>query len=344
MKHSATLFFLLLVFSPLSVQRSLAIPEKNYKRDYESLISSFLKSGDRFTFLSADGIHSLSGVKFIHSQAKGLILVINGRAESWLKYGELFYDLYQAGYTIISYDHRGQGLSPRLINGNPEVGYVDHFDNYVRDLDELISTVVPLNRSSCDSKGPYLIANSLGGAISARYLELHSSPFHAVVLTAPMFSINTAPYPAGVAHVLVSFFEAIGLGRSYAPGEHDYDPAATFDSNRVTSSKARWWATTATWREYPQAVIGGASNRWVKQSMEATEKVRRHLGDIKTRTLILQAGRDQLVLNQPLQIASKRMQNCRLVSFPDSKHEILFERDPIRNSALKEISLFFNEN
>lgn len=343
MKHAAALFSLLLVFSPLSVQRSLAISEKNYERDYESLVLPFLKSGDRFTFLSADGKYSLSGIKFIHSNAKGLVLVVNGRAESWLKYGELFYDLHHAGYSIISYDHRGQGLSPRLIDGNPEIGYVDQFENYVKDMDSLMKTLTPINHGASDPSGPYLIADSLGGAIAVRYLELHPAFFQAVVLTSPMLAINTTPYPSGVAHAMVSFFEAIGLGSFYAPGEHDYDPAATFDSNRVTSSIARWRATQATWREYPRAILGGASNRWVKQSMEATGKIRRQLSAIKTRILLLQAGRDQLVLNKPLQVASKRMQDCRLVNFPDSKHEILFERDTIRSHALQEIVRFFNE-
>ncbi|WP_438876507.1 alpha/beta fold hydrolase, partial [Bacillus cereus group sp. Bce039] len=71
-------------------------------------------------------------------QHNKVIIIVNGRIESACKYQELFYDLFHQGYDIYSFDHRGQGLSERLI-ADPQMGYVEQFDDYVRDMDELIT-------------------------------------------------------------------------------------------------------------------------------------------------------------------------------------------------------------
>ena len=43
------------------------------------------------------------------------ILIVNGRVESYLKYQELAWDLWRQGYSLYLIDHRGQGLSDRLL-------------------------------------------------------------------------------------------------------------------------------------------------------------------------------------------------------------------------------------
>ena len=42
-------------------------------------------------------------------------MVVNGRTEYAEKYAELFYDLKDLGFSLYIYDHRGQGLSSRLL-------------------------------------------------------------------------------------------------------------------------------------------------------------------------------------------------------------------------------------
>jgi lysophospholipase len=100
----------------------------------------------------------------------------------------------------------------------------------------------------------------------------------------------------------------------------------------------------AVWRKYPPAVIGGASNAWVEEALRATADIRGHLAAITTPLLLLQSGRDRLVINVSQQQADRVMQNCRLISFPEAKHEILMERDPIRMGALEAIRAFFGRD
>ena len=97
-----------------------------------------MQTGEWFAFPSADGNYELNGIIFFHPHERGLIVVVNGRSESWLKYGELFHDLQDQGYSVASYDQRGQGLSPRLLAGNPQIGEIDNFDEYARDRDAVL--------------------------------------------------------------------------------------------------------------------------------------------------------------------------------------------------------------
>lgn len=53
--------------------------------------------------------------------------------ESYVKYPEVAYDLFQQGYDVIVLDHRRQGRSGRLLeDGNR--GHVIKFDDYVEDF------------------------------------------------------------------------------------------------------------------------------------------------------------------------------------------------------------------
>ncbi len=76
--------------------------------------------------------------------AKATVVISNGRTESFVKYKELAFDLARAGYAVYVHDHRGQGLSPRLLAGPAEhdKGHVELFDDYVEDLQAFVQTVV----------------------------------------------------------------------------------------------------------------------------------------------------------------------------------------------------------
>lgn len=314
-----------------------AIPEQDYPLNYEKEVAPFLASGQRFSFRSADGKTDLQGIRFIHPAAKGTIVVVNGNTESWLKYGELFYDLYQKGFSVTSYDHRGQGLSPHLVPANPQIGQIDDFFLYAADLNAFVrKEILPRKKEKA-----FLLAHSMGSGIGLDYLEHYSSPFRAVALSAPMLRINTAPYPESVAWAASAFFHAIGLGNRYVTGRHDRDPAEPFEGNNLTSSRNRWDAIQSVWNSHPHAVLGGPSNDWVARAIARTAVIRERLSGIKARVLILQAGKDQFVMNPDQDMARTKIPGAVLVRFPDARHEILMERDPIRQKALEEILRFF---
>jgi lysophospholipase len=319
---------------------AFGIPETNYKTDYHEKLLPFLASGERFGFQSADGKHELQGIRFLHPYQKGVVVIVSGFSQSWLQYGELFYDLYHQGYSILSYDHCGQGVSPHLVRANSQIGHAEHFIDYSRDLNVFMEKIVrPLHP---DAKGIFIIAHSMGAAIAFQYLELHSGapPCEGIVLSAPMLEINTHPYPERIAHLIVGTLRTLGLGAHYAIGMHDYNPQEPFNNNHLTHSHERWEMDRETKMSHPEAIIGGPSNAWVDTSLSETLKIRSKEPLLTIRTLILEAGDDQLVINQAEKEASLNISGCRLVKFPQSRHEILMEKDTIRGKALSEIMHF----
>jgi lysophospholipase len=314
-----------------------AVPEKDHAQIYANKVNPFLSSGERFSFLSADGATTLQGIRFLQSDAKGTVVVLNGSTESWLKYGELFYDLHLHGYNVVSYDHRGQGLSPHLVTSHPQIHQIDDFNLYAADLNKFVQKEMPCVRP----QNLYLLAHSMGGAVAIDYLQHYPSPFRAVVLSAPMIRINTAPYPEWVARLVMEFLHLAGQGNNYAPGKHDRDPKEPFGANKITSSRARWQEIQRVWDTHPEAVLGGPSNEWVKQALEQTATIRRRETVVDTPTLILEAGNDTFVINPSKTELQRLFRSQKTLFLEGSKHEILMEKDPIRDAAIKATLDFF---
>jgi lysophospholipase len=303
---------------------------------FASTCAVSLAEEKRFQFRSADGIHDLSAVRFPVAHPTGVIVFVVGRSESWLKYAGLFRELNRAGYTVYSYDHRGQGLSPRLFRGNPQIGHVDDFATYAKDLGRFLVEVRRREHEGALS----LIGNSMGAAVIVDFLSAHpDSGVGKVVLCSPMFRIRTAPWPEPIARTVLGILHVFGKGASYAPGEGDASPSEPFDHNRVTSSRERWREILSFRSRHPEALTGGASVDWVLRALDRTARLRKAALRLKNETLILEAGRDELVI--PFHPASREaVRGPLIVRFPEGRHELLMEREPIRGEALRIILAF----
>ncbi|MGL5047826.1 MAG: serine aminopeptidase domain-containing protein, partial [Shewanella sp.] len=76
---------------------------------------AFWQSVVQDTLATADGV-MLAYMMVKHPQAHTAIVLSTGRVESYLKYQELIFDLYQQGYSVYAIDHRGQGGSDRMTS------------------------------------------------------------------------------------------------------------------------------------------------------------------------------------------------------------------------------------
>lgn len=330
-------FFRPVLLAGLALSSSAqAIPEEGYESAYFATIVPFVAKGNAGLFKARDG-ESLSFVRFVHPAPIGTIVVLPGRTEPWLKYSEVFYDLYQRGYSLYSYDHRGQGLSRHLVAKNRQIGHIEDFGDYTRDFEDFISTVLP----SAGNSPLYLLAHSMGGAIAAKYLSRGATPFRAAVLSAPMLTINTKPYAIPVAKTIAGAAMGLGMGENFAPGRKEYDPTAPFEGNEMTSSPARFWMTNAVYRSYPQTAVGGPSNAWVYRALGATPKIVRRMKGMTTPTLVFQAELDLVVKPKGQVKGCGSSAACELRVIAGSRHEVLMEKDPIRDSALEAIVRFF---
>ncbi|ABM04977.1 alpha/beta hydrolase fold protein [Psychromonas ingrahamii 37] len=263
------------------------------------------------------------------------IVISQGRNESVLKYKELAFDLNRQGYDLYLIDHRGQGFSERL-GGDQDHGHVVHFQDYVDDLNRYILSLDLANNYQHN----YLLAHSMGGTISALYLEQYNHPFQAAILLSPMMSINLGSIPSFIAKLLTfsgaevcSWFSDQSC---YVFGGKEYKPRA-FIGNDLTSSEVRFNASQNTYIEFPETQLGDASMRWVAQSLSATGQVVDNANKINIPILLLQAGADQVVTAAGQNQFFKNITQCKAKQFltiPNAKHEIYLEKDQSRLVAL----------
>jgi len=268
------------------------------------------------------------------------IVISSGRTESLGKYKELIYDLNHNGFNVYIMDHRGQGDSGRLTE-DPQLGHVNDFENYIRDLHTFIQTKVIPDK-------PYnlfLVAHSMGGAIGGLYIEEHPDVFDAAFFSSPMMQ------PTLGAPLISGFMcEALSLKDDaqpdYAPGTQSYDNEnRDFVGNTLTHSQLRYSITEKTFAKNAKEKVGGPSLQWVVQSCEASQRVVENANKITIPFLLLQAGEDKIVNAAPQKIFCKNAQTqCSAYTIGGAYHELFVESDIYRNLAITNLITFFKAN
>ncbi|WP_319782715.1 alpha/beta fold hydrolase [Oceanisphaera sp. IT1-181] len=295
-------------------------------------------------FLSHDDL-SLPYAKLVNAQHQKTIIVVNGRTESYLKYQELALDLFNNGYNVYLYDHRGQGLAPRLL-ANPDVGYVADFDDYVQDLEQFVQQVVLKD----PAKPLYLVSHSMGGTVAALWLSQTQVRLQAAALSSPMMSIYVQPLPLWLAKGLISVLNKscqwLGHTACYAPGQGDYQ-ALPFKDNVLTHSEVRYQLFIDQYQLTPEVQLGGVSSHWLQQAFNAGEQAIAQAGRITTPILVLQAGQDVVVDNKAQDRFCQALPACeggRPKRIKKAAHEIFLEQDNERRQALTAILSFFAQH
>lgn len=321
-----------LILGLTCIASSLAwsIPETDYQRRYEKEISPHFESYTRTSFQGVDNKRVNYFYKMNPKNTRTLVIA-PGRTEPAFKYAEIAYDFKDAGVNIFLIDHRGQGISERMIK-DTQKSYVREFDDYVQDFTTFMNIVKEKSKGRID-----LIAHSMGGAISAYYIDQNPQVFTKVAFSAPMFEINTQPYSEKVASVLSEVLVAAGQGTKYAPGRGPYIPAEdTFEKNEYTHSLARFEMTKNIYVSNPQTAMGGPSSRWVRESLRATKNIHK-LQNIPS--ILFQAELDTTV--KPGRQNKYCHTNCKIIPVKGAFHEILMEKDAIRDPVMNKIRSFF---
>jgi len=314
--------------------------ESNFEQAINNNIAKLWESREEGYIKSFDKT-SLYWIKLTSPQHNKAIVVVNGRIECTTKYQELFFDLFRQGYDIYSYDHRGQGLSERLIE-DKQMGYVEEFDDYVKDLDKL------LRHFSLDKyQKRYLLGHSMGGNIATRYLQTYDYPFDAVSLSAPMYGVDLPWHLKPIATFLGQILTAIYPKPTFAPGQVAYFPKP-FDGNLLSQSDVRYHWFRDLYEQHPELKIGGASTRWVWQGLMSCKQCYLMTRHLKSPLLVMQAGDDQIVSNQAqirfMKKLARTNTQCAFKIVHGAKHELLFEKDELRNQALDATLTFFEQH
>jgi lysophospholipase len=275
------------------------------------------------------------------------IVIANGRTESFVKYSELAYDLSQRGYSIYILDHRGQGLSGRMLPDR-QIGHVEHFDDYVQDFNTFVREVV----AQQGHKRLLLLAHSMGGAIASLYLERYPSDFAKAALSSPMHEPATPgllPQTLACGDVKEMLARITGTENDYVFTKGPYRENETFKSdNGYTHSEKRYALERKAYDDNPDARLGGPSKNWAVRACEAgaTARARKNADKITVPVLLVSARADKVVTATGQEEFCKNVNaadpgRCTLVRIAGGAHELFVESDAYRVPALTRILQFF---
>jgi lysophospholipase len=288
-------------------------------------------------FFAGQGDVKIAYGHFLKPGSEKEIVICPGWTEPSLKYAELIEDFFNQGYSVSILDHRGQGNSGRMIDDS-QGGYVDNFRDYENDFSTFMKTQV-LPRKP---KMLFLFAHSMGAAICTLYVDTHPHVFKGVVLSAPMFGVKTSGIPQEIVEPLLDATIWLGFGRSPLFGDRHLGPQKI--ENSTTQSAARFRIKEMIYAAHPETKVTYATYRWLRESLRMTSAIAEiPPKEFEPPTLLLQAGQDHLVKSAPQDEFCQKAKACSKVEFPQSRHEILNERDFIRNSALDRILRFYRD-
>lgn len=267
---------------------------------------------------------------------RGSILFQGGRGDIFEKYLETFDHWHAQGWTVTSFDWRGQGGSGRLTE-RKNCGHIESFDQYAEDFRAFYADW------QAATPGPHVVmGHSMGGHIVLRGLVAGDAKPDAAVLIAPMLGVH-AIGGAWLGERLAKLMGGVGdMSRpAWKTNEKPYTTATrkhllTFDADRYDDEI--FWHQSR-----PDLVTGSPSWKWVVEAMKSMRELRGspRLKSMHVPVLMLIADADGLVDPKAAAFVAGKLPDARTVRFgKESAHEILREADKVRNRAIGEIDLF----
>jgi len=259
---------------------------------------------------------------------QGTVCLFHGRAEQIEKYFEVVGDLRRRGFAVATLDWRGQGGSDRRLR-NRRKGHVDSFTEYDRDLDAFMQDVV-----LPDCPPPhYALSHSTGGLICLRAAQSGRARFARMILAAPLAGLGPMNFSQPTVCRIAGFLTAIGLGELDAPGTKGTGiDEVPFETNLLTSDAARYSRNVEIVTEAPEIGVGPPTVGWLYAACQAIrEAADPDFGpSIKVPTLVVAAALDRVVSLRAIETLVAELRAGAQVVITGSRHEILMERDTIR--------------
>jgi len=258
---------------------------------------------------------------------RGTVCILQGRAEFIEKYFEVVEELRGRGFAVVAFDWRGQGLSDRQV-GNPRKGHVRRFSDYRRDLeavrDQILVPYMP---------APHFgLAHSMGGAIALNAAYESWLPFRRLVTTTPMVALCIIKH-SRVTIGTVRALKYLGFGKAFVPGGGETSIATLpFKGNRLTSDPVRYARNAHVAHLIGEGAIGAPTVSWLDSAFRFMKRFSdpRFALKIRLPTLVIAAGADPVCATPATERFAARLKAGHAIVIPGARHEILMERDAIR--------------
>jgi lysophospholipase len=256
-------------------------------------------------------------------------VLLNGQTEFIEKYFEVIDELRGRGFAVATMDWRGQGGSVRALT-NPLKVHVADFKEYDDDLTSLLDQIVkPLS-----DRPPVGLAHSMGGHNLLRVLHGRPESFACAALCAPMIAVSTRGQPSWLARAVTASMSARNTSSAeFVWGMARRDPLKmTFADQIVTSDADRFRRTRELLERNPEIRLAGPTWGWLEAAFRSMREVRArgYAEAIAAPVLIAGAGHDRICLTSAARAFAARMPRATYVEIEGAEHEILMERDQLR--------------
>ncbi len=308
------------------------LQEQNHLQKIDSLFNS----GTSGYFTGKEDVEIYYKYYLQSENEQGAVVISSGRTEAVLKYKEVIFDFFNNGYSVYIHDHRGQGYSDRML-ADPDMGYVENFQYYIDDMKFFFDNYVFPNQH----KNIFLFAHSMGGAIGATYIEQYPNDFKVASFSSPMLGL---PFPTCLAVSIL-----VGEQPEYAIGNDNYkNSIVKFEENDLTHSKVRYQIMLDVFDKHPDARLGGATYQWVNRSCDQFDYIFNNLDKISIPLLLFSGQNEQIVdpasQNEFIYSLSELGVQATGYLVEGANHELLVEKDSIRNAVLSKTLDFFKNN
>jgi lysophospholipase len=260
-------------------------------------------------------------------RVRGTVCILQGRAEFIERYFETIGELRRRGFAVVAFDWRGQGRSGREVD-NPRKGHVKDFSRYRRDLEAVRAEVLAPHMP----EPHFALAHSMGGAIALLGAREGWLPFERLVTTSPMVDLCIVRI-THVRRTSARLLRWLGFGKSFVPGGGE-TPISTkpFEGNRLTGHARRHARNAALATAMGEGAIGDPTICWTDAAFRLMSRFRdpRFALGIRVPTLIVAAGADPVCATPAIERFAARLKAGHAIVIPGSRHEILMERDAIR--------------
>lgn len=290
-------------------------------------------------FTGARGAPLRFGSLRLHKAPAAHIVYIEGLSEYAEKTFEIARDFNDRACNFSVFDRHGQGQSARYFPSRPHKQHSDGMERDAADIVRFCRDHIP------PGEPVVLLGHSTGGLLALLALAREPELFCGAILTAPLLGIRENRVRGREGFIARLPLPRI-LARLYAPGGTDWkarsDPSAFLPPGAFSSDPVRQTIDDRMTTHDPALRTGSVTLGWVMAACRAIVKVRdpAFSAKITQPLLVFTAGEDLLVVNEETEAVLRALPHAAHVHYPDSRHEMLMERDGIREALLEEAARF----
>ncbi len=279
-----------------------------------------------------------------------VVIGLQGLGEYTEKYFEVAHTLLGQNLSFWMIDWQGQGKSHRHLK-DPHKRHSGSFEDDIADLHYFIMEYVKHSAVHPDvGRIPLvMLGHSMGSNIGLRYLQQYPDVFACAAFTSPMIGINavknvpnwlTLGLSATLREIMDQAYVEFG-GKGWHPDMRDHPRKDIHSSDPVRKEVHNAWCL------HDEALqVGNITYGWLHEALLSCSKVQKQgfLNDLQTPCLFALAEKEKLIDNNVAKKVIGSMPHAELLELPDSKHEILMERDSIRDEFFKAFDALLQVN